>query len=76
MNYREAYEKLDKIGQTQILRYYDTLSAEEQQALLTQIDETDFSVIDYISQGEHGAKKGVISPLECMELPEIEAHKD
>ena len=76
MNYQEAYEKLDKIGQTQILRYYDTLSAEEQQALLTQIDETDFSVIDYISQGEHGAEKGVISPLKCMELPEIEAHKD
>ncbi len=76
MNYNEAYAKLDRIGQTQLLKYYDELTADEQQALLAQIDETDFSVIDYIAQGEHGAEKGVISPLECMELPEIEAHRD
>ena len=76
MTYDEAYAKLESIGQTQLLKYYDELSDSEKQALLTQIEETDFSVIDYISQGAHGAEKGVISPLKCMELPEIEANKD
>ncbi|SCY11534.1 UDP-N-acetylglucosamine/UDP-N-acetylgalactosaminediphosphorylase [Lachnospiraceae bacterium XBB2008] len=76
MTYQEAYAKLEAIGQTQLLRYYDELSAEEQAALLAQIDETDFSVIKYIDQGALGAEKGVISPLECMELPEIEANKE
>ncbi|MCR5595344.1 MAG: UTP--glucose-1-phosphate uridylyltransferase [Lachnospiraceae bacterium] len=76
MNYNEAYDKLDRIGQTQLLKYYEELDQAQKEALLKQIDETDFSVIDYISQGEHGAKKGVITPLECMELPEIEANKE
>ncbi len=76
MNYQQAYDKLNAIGQTQLLRYYDELSDAEQEALLAQIDETDFSVIGYVSQGESGAEKGVITPLECMELPEIEANKE
>ena len=76
MTYQEAYAKLEAIGQTQLLKYYDELSSEEQSALLAQIDETDFSVIKYIDQGALGAEKGVISPLECMELPEIEANKE
>ena len=74
MNYNEAYAKLERIGQTQLLRYYDELNDEERQSLLKQIDETDFSVIDYIAQGESGAEKGVLSPLKCMELPEIQAN--
>lgn len=76
MNYDEAYKKLELIGQTQILKYYDELNEEDKAKLLEQIDETDFSVIDSLSQGLNGAEKGVISPLKCMELPEIEANKD
>ncbi len=76
MNYEEAYAKLEKIGQTQLLKYYDELSDTEKEALLEQIDDTDFSVIDFIDRGALGAEKGVISPLKCMELPEIEEHKD
>jgi len=74
MNYSEAYAKLEAIGQTQILKYYDELSDADKEALIAQIEETDFSVIDSLSQGLTGAEKGVISPLECMELPEIEAN--
>ena len=29
MTYEEAYSKLEALGQTQLLRYYDELSAEE-----------------------------------------------
>lgn len=74
MNYQEAYEKMKKYGQEHALKYYDTLSEEEQQQLLDQIETTDFSVIE---TGQHGAaKKGVISPLGCMQLSEIKANKE
>lgn len=74
MNYQEAYEKMKKYGQEHALKYYDTLSEEEQQQLLDQIETTDFSVIE---TGQHGAaKKGVISPLGCMQLAEIKANKE
>lgn len=76
MNYSDAKAKLDDIGQSQLLRYYDELDEKGKKALLVQIEETDFSVIDYIRQGEHGAEKGVITPLKCLELDEIEANKE
>ena len=76
MNYNEAMAKLEAIGQTQLLKYYDELSTAEQESLLTQIEETDFSVIEYLAQGLEGAEKGVISPLGCMELSEIEANQE
>ena len=76
MNYEEVYAKLDKIGQTQLLKYYDELTDPEKEALLAQIDDTDFSVISFLDQGASGVEKGVISPLKCMELSEIAEHKD
>lgn len=75
MTYEEALAKLEAAGQTQLLKYYDELDEGAKKALLDQIGETDFSVIDYISQGALGAEKGVISPIECMELPEIEQNR-
>lgn len=72
MNYSEAYAKLEKIDQTQLLKYYEELSEAEQASLLEQIETTDFDVIKYLEQGTTGAEKGVISPLGAMELPEIQ----
>ena len=46
MQYQEAYNRLEQYGQTHLLRYYDTLSAAEQEALLQQISEMDFSVLE------------------------------
>ena len=46
MQYQEAYNRLEQYGQTHLLRYYDTLSAAEQAALLQQISEMDFSVLE------------------------------
>ena len=33
MGYQEAYEKLKKYGQLHVLKYYEELSEEEQEAL-------------------------------------------
>ena len=45
MNYNEARELLSEKGQGHLLRYYDELSKEEQESLLTQIERIDFSVL-------------------------------
>lgn len=72
MTYQEAYDKLDAFGQTHVLKYYDSLSAKEQEELLAQIDATDFAVLGGLAhQGEE--KKGKITPLSAMEREEIEA---
>ena len=46
MNYENTYKLLEEKGQLHLLKYYDTLSEAEQAALLNQISEIDFSLID------------------------------
>ena len=74
MNYQEAKAKLSAIGQEHILKYYDELSQKQKENLLTQIEETDFSVLKRIDSGASG-ERGVFSPLAAMQLSEIEARE-
>lgn len=73
MNYNEALAKLAKYGQEHVLKYYEELNETEKSELLTQIEETDFSVTALCAEGTHEIEKGVVSPLAAMQLPEIEA---
>lgn len=66
-------EKLAKFGQEHLLRYYDELTDEQKQMLLEQIADTDFSVVRV---GKSDEERGVIEPIPCMELDEINAHFD
>ena len=74
MNYAEAKAKLAPIGQEHVLRYYDESSEAQKEALLQQIEETDFSVLKRIDCGASD-ERGVFSPLAAMQLSEIEARK-
>lgn len=76
MTFEAAKLKCEKYGQEHVLKYYNELSEQEKEALLTQIDETDMSILEKCKHMEELAKKGVISPLAAMELDEIEANKD
>ena len=76
MNFEEAKSKLAKYGQLHVLDYYDELSDEEKKELLQQIDETDFSVIRYAANPHGGQKRGKITPLGAMEIPEIEKNRE
>ncbi|MBR1477870.1 MAG: UDPGP type 1 family protein [Lachnospiraceae bacterium] len=76
MTIEAAKEKLKKYGQEHLLKYYEELSAEEQVALLTQIDETDMTVLSSVSHKSELSKKGRITPLAAMELSEIEKNRD
>ena len=66
MNYQEALTKLQKWDQTHLLKYYDELKEEQQKALLQQIEETDFSVVECMKHGQQNHAKGVITPITSM----------
>ncbi len=76
MTLQEAKDKLEKYGQSHVLKYYDELSAAEQEALLQQIDETEFDVLKNAKNLGKGSARGTFEPLAAMQLSEIEAKKD
>lgn len=76
MTLSQAKEKLEKYGQEHVLKYYEELNAQEQEALLAQIEGTDMSVLAACKNKENLVQKGVITPLAAMQLSEIEANRD
>lgn len=76
MNYQEAYEKLEKYGQSHVLKYYEELSEEEKEALLSQIEQTDFEVLSLCKKKETLNPRGKIEPIGVMQLPEIEKKRE
>ena len=76
MTLEQVKEKLGKYGQQHLLKYYDELSAKEKEALLAQIEATDMDVLEACKHMEDLTRKGVITPLAAMQLPEIEANRE
>ena len=76
MGYTEAYDKLAKYGQLHVLKYYDDLSGYEKEELITQIENTDFEVLRQCEHKEEMNPRGAITPIEVMQLPEINAKRD
>lgn len=75
MNYEEAYGKLEKYGQLHVLKYYEGLPEEKKAALLSQIENLDFGILQYCKENTTN-QKGRIAPLAAMQLPEIEKKKE
>ena len=76
MNLEEAKKKLETFGQEHVLKYYDELSETEKQELLTQIDETDFAVLENCKNLGKSEGRGEFSPLAALQVSEIERRKD
>lgn len=76
MTLEQAKSKLTEYGQEHVLKYYEELSAKEQQDLLEQIAATDMSILDACRHKEDLVQKGEISPLAAMQLNEIEANRE
>ena len=76
MGYQEAYEKLKKYGQLHVLKYYEELSKEEQEALITQIENTDLEVLSLCQKKEDLNPRGKITPIQVMQLSEIEQKRE
>ena len=76
MTLSQAKEKLEKYGQQHLLKYYDELPEKEKEALLAQIEATDMDVLESCKHKEELVKKGEITPLAAMQLPEITANRE
>lgn len=76
MTLSQAREKLDRYGQQHLLRYYEELSAPEQERLLAQIEATDMSILEACGRRETLVQRGAITPLGAMTLEEIEACRE
>ena len=72
-SYKSALKKLEFFSQTHLLKYYGELAPAERESLLTQIAETDFSVVH---TGKTDAERGTISPIPVTELDEIASRRD
>ena len=76
MNYEQAKALLEKKGQTQLLKYYDELSAESQAKLLSAIEGLNWDFEDALANPEDltGAGKD-IHPISGLRHSEIEKRK-
>ncbi len=76
MTFEEAKKKLEQFGQQHVLKYYDELSDSEKADLITQIDETDFSVLENCKNLGKGDKRGEFAPLKALQVSEINDRKE
>lgn len=76
MTLEQARAKLEKYGQTHVLKYYEELDAARQSDLLAQIEATDMSILEACLHKEDLARKGAITPLAAMQLDEIAENRE
>ncbi len=76
MTFEQCKEKLKVYHQEHVLKYYDELTEEQKETLLLQIETTDFSMLSAGRDREQVKKRGVITPLAAMEIPEIERNRE
>ena len=71
MDFEQGLGKLKAAGQEHVLKYYDELTKEQQESLLSQIEATDFSVLSSLKSNKGGDARGKITPLAAMQLSQI-----
>ncbi|MDE5584331.1 MAG: UDPGP type 1 family protein [Ruminococcus sp.] len=77
MTFDTAKEILEKYGQEHILAYYDALDGQEKEKLLSQIELTDFSVLEnLVAENRHSSKRGKFSPLGAVTIEDIEKNRE
>lgn len=70
MNYERTKLYLEKRGQSQLLEYYDELSPEKREALLKDIEITNFSAVTHL--GKPSGKRGKITPINAVTVQDIQ----
>ena len=75
MNYESAYKLLEEKDQLHLLKNYNTLNEKEKTALLNQIEQINFSLIDMINKNNSGNDSD-IAPVAALQLDAIAASRD
>lgn len=76
MTYQEAKDKLDALGQSHLLQWYDTLTDTERFALLEQIDALDPALLEAFASLQGEAPRGKLAPLGALTLSEINENRE
>lgn len=76
MNKEQAREKLAKDNQEHVLAYYEELSDSSRAHLLSQIEDTDFTVTRQIAHRPSESPRGAITPIEALQLPQITEQRE
>lgn len=76
MTLADARIKLAEYHQEHVLHYYDSLTSDEQEQLLQQIADTDFSVLNQIHKKAKEECRGKITPIQAMQRTEITENLD
>ncbi|MBP0973056.1 MAG: UDPGP type 1 family protein [Oscillospiraceae bacterium] len=75
MDYEQAKAKLEQLGQTHLLRWYDELSDTEQEQLLAQIDELDPELLEIFKNKGNDQERGKIEPLGALTIDDINENR-
>ena len=76
MNYEQAKAKLEQLGQTHLLRWYDELSDTEQDSLLSQIEELDPELLDVFKNKGGEEARGKLEPLGALTIDDINENRE
>ena len=75
MNFNEAQSILREHGQEHLLQYYDELTKQQQESLLSQIENINFSAFHALdASGER--KIGNLAPVPAVTAAEIESNRE
>lgn len=74
MNYTECKKVLDKVGQTQLLDYYEELDENGRAELLHSVENIDFSVLKKLKLSAD-RRLGNLSPADALTVEEIEERR-
>ena len=75
MTKQDAINLLTQKDQLQLLSFYDTLTPQQQENLLAQIEGIDWSLLDVLKTHETVNARGTFAPLSAMELSQIDANR-
>lgn len=75
MKYEEIKKLLEKVGQVQLLDYYEELDDDGKARLLKEIERIDFSALDNLACG--GERKiGRLSPADALSIADVAKRRD
>ncbi|HWT27723.1 MAG TPA: UDPGP type 1 family protein [Mobilitalea sp.] len=76
MTYEKIYETLKDHNQLQLLSYYDELNDLEKDALLEQIADIDFDLLNNIKTVGNPEERGKFDPVDTLTIEEIKHNKE
>lgn len=67
--------KLEKLNQTQLLKFENELTTQQKEQLYKQIESLDFSYLEELNKNEDNSQKATITPIKAMTVNEIQQRK-